>query len=375
MVVVKGMALTMQQSTATDLIRIMGCNGSRLMSASPTTSDGKTSSREEGIAAHHMAVAVFSGKHSDTSELVDRLAPNGVYMSADMAEHVDEYLDVGRANPRAHTVLMEHETYLTDHRTFEVKGRADRIIWDGDTLIIDDFKYGWRLVEPDMNWTLIFHAVAYCVAEQINPPYVIFRICQPRPHHQNGSYRIWSIDHAELLALYHQLIGSLAALSDVLQTGSWCTNCPVMPTCPARRAAEYNCIEASEQAFDDAIDNATLTARLDMVTRAKLVLTEQEKALAELARYRLKSGQIIENYALNISYGNRAWNDGIDAETLRIITGKDLSKPGLITPAQAVKKGVPEETVNAFTSRSETGVKLVRESADKKAKRLLGGKV
>lgn len=362
--------------TADQLPTVMQCNGSRLMPRALPPSDDPGSTRQEGIAAHYMALSVFNGVVSDASELVDRRAPNGVYMTAEMAEHVSEYLDVMSGRPDVQIVYMEHETYFTDHRTFAVKGRADRIIWNhvASSLTIDDFKYGWRLVEPDENWTLIFHAVAFCISEQITPEYVNFRIIQPRPFHPGGSSREITIGYAELLAKYHELCNRLSSLTEALQTGPACTTCHALANCPAARRAEMNAVEASEQAFTDELPDDVLSFTLDNLTRAKAMIDDRLKAFTELARHRIKSGAIIENYAVEPVIGNWTWIDGLTAENFGKFGDVVLTKPGLITVAQAIKAGVPEELKPVLAHRPTKGFKLVRENTNKRATRLLGGK-
>src|SRR4051812_25571303 len=129
---------------ADDLPRFMACNGSRLMVAAMPPSSDDTSARDEGTAAHYMATAAFRGNHS-ISELIDRKAPNGVYMTEQMAEHVEGYLDV----------LRDSEWQLggvetdTSHNGIEwlVAGRADAAQYQTRLIRIVDFKYGWRIVE------------------------------------------------------------------------------------------------------------------------------------------------------------------------------------------------------------------------------------
>lgn len=364
----------MLEITADNLPVIMGCQGSRLMDASPSiSSNNGTSSKEEGIAAHYMAQAVFSGMVSDASELVDRRAPNGVYMSADMAEHVTEYLAIFSNHASMCTFAeMESDTIL-EGPEFRIVGRGDWIAFSPfGTLNILDLKYGHRLVEPEKNWTLLFHAIAWCVKHGIQPSQIVMEIFQPRAYHHAGRLRQWVINYEELRTYENHLRWTLANISDTLQTGPHCVTCPANATCPAARKADLNAVEASEIAFNDEISNDDLSYHLDLIDRAEAHLKASKKSLIELARFRLNGGQIINNYALDIQYGNTAWLDFVTPELLQSVTGKDLTKPGLMTPGQAIKKGVPEDAIKAFTHRPTKGVNLVRENAAKRAARLFG---
>ena len=66
---------------ATNLPRIMQCNGSILLQADPVFAERDATTREEGNAAHWLASVVFNGQHT-AIEMVDRKAPNGVYITA-----------------------------------------------------------------------------------------------------------------------------------------------------------------------------------------------------------------------------------------------------------------------------------------------------
>ena len=52
--------------------------------------------------------------------------------------------------------------------------------------------------------------------------------------------------------------------------------------------------------------------------------------------------------------------------------GADLSKPGLITPSQAAKKGIPADVISGYCTRRQTGVKL-SESNDKDLSNIFEG--
>lgn len=369
---------------ATNLPRLIQCNGSRLLDASypPTVEDN--TARDEGTAAHYMAMAAFSQQHT-IEELIDRKAPNGVYMTPEMADHISDYLASIKGRGE-----MECETGYGDNVNYRVNGRADHIWYNHDTLShdmdgliisepgslhVDDFKYGWRIVEPEKNWTLISHAIGYCISRQIVPKQIILTIHQPRPHHRDGKVRSWTIDWEKLLELYAKITTTLSNPNDLLQTGLACNKCRSLATCPAARLAELNSIETSELAFNDQIDNDVLSFTLDQLSRAQSMIDARLKACEELALHRIQKGEVIKNYSHENSLTNRQWKDGVNGEFLKIMTGVDPYEPAkLKTPAKIEKLGVSKDTVNMFAERKPTGTKLVRIDADKKAKKLLGEK-
>lgn len=360
---------------ATNLPRLMACNGSRFMEGiQPAAIDIDTTVRDEGNAAHYMARMVFE-RQFNIEELVERKAPNGVYMTPEMSEHVAWYLE---GISREYTMSDECEintSFGTDN--WRIDARADHIGWNGQAgvLYIDDFKYGWRSVSPEMNWTLIAHAIGFCIVSQIIPVQIIFNIHQPRPYHPDGKRRAWSCDYLQLMAMYDQIQRVMADGSHTLQTGEHCKRCPANATCPAARAANMNCIDMAEQfAFNDQVSNEQLSFNVDQFRRAIETLQNSLDASEELIKHRLRAGQVVDNFSIEPAYGNLKWKEGVTVETVMLLTGANVAaKPKMITPTQA-KKLIPESVMESLSERPSNGTKLVRISADKRAKRLLGEK-
>ncbi len=358
----------MLRITADELPRFMACNGSRLMGGTlPPITD--TTSRDEGIAAHYMAMQIIS-KKSTIEELADRKAPNGVYMTSDMAEFVSSFVQA-IDRPYINPLMIEHETSFSDNKHWNIAGRVDAAGLTFSSLHIDDLKYGWRIVEPEMNWTLISHAVGILTNNAwMKPDFITFTIHQPRPYHPDGPTRSWAVTYDRLMELSGQLGTTLSNPTDELRTSSHCAKCPALPSCPAARKAEMNAIDASETIYEDTISNELLSFNLDTLNRAEAMLKARKEAFEELASHRIKAGQVVDNYSVNTGLGNTKWNDGVDAGMLTALTGKELSKPKLVTPAEAKRLGVPDVIIKSLTHRPTTPPKLVRGNADKIAQRM-----
>lgn len=368
--------------TADNLPRVIGCNGFLSMEPShPRETDNAAAA--EGTAAHYMAVTVYRGERT-IEELIDRKAPSGAYMSPEMATHVTAYLDnlpgVG---------CMELDTsYAGDG--WEVRGRCDYAWYNADDLVVDadgvvisepgtlhirDFKYGYTLVEPEMHWTLISHAIGYCIRNNVAPQRIDLSIHQPRPWHPDGRVRSWIISYTELLEHYGTIVNTLYKPDGILRTGPYCDRCDMMATCPAYRQASNKSHDATSRAFTDVMPNDELSIELDLIAASMHTLKNRKQALEELASYRIKKGEVVENYAREQGYGHRKWNDGLTPDILKVLTGVDLAtEPGLHTPAEAERRGVPESVITSLTTKPKTAMKLVRVTANTRAKRLLKNK-
>lgn len=358
----------MLRINADDLPRFMACNGSRLMQPSYPAVPGDNTIRDEGIAAHFMSTAAFN--NVPLENMTNTKAPNGVFMTNEMTAHVADYLDNitvfhGFADfaLRAMEVNCDHES---------VSGRADYAAFTSDQAItVGDFKYGYRIVEPDMNWTLISHCIKLSIDFPGAQKFNIF-IFQPRAYHRKGAFRVWSIDRFKLNSLRDQLYDALANPSDRLNTSVHCGKCPANATCPAAQMAGMNAIEAGDIAHNDDIHNDFLSYELDILKRAADTIKARLEALQELAQHRITYGQPVPNYSLEHGLGKTRFKEGITPDLLFALTGKDLSKKELVTPAEAKRRGVNEKFLETVTERPSTGKKLVRITADDKARKLFG---
>jgi len=361
--------------TATDLPRLLACNGSRLLGGSIPPSDSDDTVRQEGNAAHWLVEQVHAG-HFSPEELVDRKAPNGVYITADMVEYLAEYLAAVSTIGSGSQIETDTSHAGTG---WQVNGRADLIKYDWVKAHLDagDLKFGWGLVEPENNWSVLSHVFGWINANPDKPVHsATLTIYQPRPHHPAGRVRRWTITREQIDQLYNFMRWHLENIaragegSDQLNTGSHCYKCPALATCPAARKAALNAIDASERAFVEDVSNDQLSFNLDHYKRAIEILTQKHKAYSEMALHRIREGQIINNYGLENEQTNRVWQDHVTADLLLALTGHDLTKKELLTPAQVEKAGVDKRVVAAFTERRNKGVKLVRMDVNAKARKL-----
>lgn len=359
---------------ADELPRFMTCNGSRLLSGEiPTTTPVDTTARDEGTAAHYMATVAFNGQHT-IEELIDRKAPNGTYMTSEMADHATSYIEILKSHQ--FIIGVEIDTSHDGSPNWVINGRCDYAgLKTANHLHIIDFKYGYRIVEPDENWTLISHAIGVLKRNQhLNIEYVSFSIYQPRPYHPEGKLRTVTITARELNDALQTLNLKLVNPSDELRTSNHCGNCSALAICPAARLAQFNAIEASEVVYSDEVNNDILTQTLETLYRAQDMIEQRLKAFEELAKFRIAKGQVVNNYSVEMGLGHARWKDGLTPDMLMMLTGKDLEQKKLVTPAEAKRRGVNPEVIKPLTERPTTGVKLVRVDANKKATRIFDGK-
>lgn len=355
---------------ATNLPRLMACNGSRSMGgALPPIDEIDNTIRDQGTAAHYMAMAVFN-KLFHLEELVDRKAPNGTFMTIEMLAHVDEYLKL-LTDPRFSWSAVEHDTSFAGDN-WRVNARADFIgySYTDNSLVILDFKYGYNTVEVERNWTLIAHAIGFCILNKLCPDRIVFGIYQPRAHHIDGHYREWAINYLDLLELHRQVSQTLSYPNDELHTGPHCSRCPAVGNCGPAMRAGMNAIEVSGMVLIEAVSNERLVAEYNLLLQAEKTIKNLKNAREEMMKHRLKAGENLGDYTLENGLSNRQLTI-TDPIMLKTLTGIDWTQPGkLITPAEAERRGVSEIVLKSITTRVPTGTKLARISVQKQAERI-----
>jgi hypothetical protein len=358
----------MQIVTASELPRHILCPGHVHLSNTVEPQPSDVTIREEGNAVHWLASEVFHGRIS-AAEMIDRRAPNGIYIDNQMADHVADYLSALNCGE------MEVDTsFASPAGHWQVNARADHRVYEAatNTLTIDDLKYGYRIVDPVENWTLIAHAVGSCIALGIAPARIVLRIHQPRAYHPDGPLREWVIDYTTLLAAHTRIDRTLSVPSDQLVTGPVqciASKCPKRYVCPAYRMSGMNAIDATSFAFDDKLSGEELADRYQLLSYARSVIENNFDAVEQLIAHRINSNDVVPGYTVEPRYGNRAFTAGLTPEILMALTGKNLAAPAkVISPAAAERAGVPKAVVETLTKRPIIGHKVTKFNPEKHMK-------
>ena len=302
-------------------------------------------------------------------------ATNGIEFDDDMKYHAEECYPLFSPTARC-----EHEIKWQTRSGITLIGHPDASSVVGTDLVIEDYKYGWGIVEVKNidahnkvtpNWQLLGYAVAEMY--RLNPPvtHVTLRIIQPRPHHEEGIHRTFRITVQELWMYAEEVELAMLEIrngSKQLVTGQQCWYCPhASGSCPAFNrsfSAAFNYIMNHHQKDD--VTNKEVGMQLDMVSQAKEIIEMKSASLNQLAVHRIQSGGIIPGYISEKSFGNRTWKKNISPEVIAALSkGINVVQTKMVTPAQAEKLGVPKELTEAFTDRYFIGQKLVRKNAGK----------
>lgn len=357
---------------ATDLPRLVQCLASYTMPGyTPTPGMVADDTRAEGDAAHWLASEGLRG--NDITQYVDRKAPNGHYIDMTMCEHVATYVNKVLSRYGKRFIEQPLALQLADDITINCRpdaitdeiGNGYRYVW------IDDFKYGWRLVEAERNIVMIAYAMAYARGRVFGPETLfMMTIHQPRPYHDDGPVRVYCVGILELRNLEQWLLATLRA-EPRLQTGPSCYKCPSRTYCPALRQSAYTAFDFAAEPLPTQLTPAIMSQLRDQCSAALAMLENYADALDERITHALRSGEVVPNYGLEPNIGSLEWNDGVTIDMLRLLTNAPVSKEKALTPTQ-LKRTLGDDMIASLAHKPNRGLKLQRRDDQKKARKLFG---
>ena len=355
--------------TATELPRFIQCNGNiALDKISNFNID--TEERDLGNTAHWLVETAYKNG-VQLEEMIGEKSPQGIVVDVEMVEHCEEYF-----NNLAGSIEFDTSHGSVD---YEVRGRCDHIFFNdsNNTLVVDDFKYGRRIVEPDENWTLISHALGCMWGSEFvlnNTREIVFRIFQPRAYHPEGTVRTWRVSKETLEQYFRQMQAALANPDQTVNTGPNCYMCPSQSNCSASQIDLMNQTEISQHAFNNKLDAKDVSSMYDLLKKAEKRIKSGLKAYEDVMLHGLKVGKSFPNYSVKKDFTSPKWNEGLTKDILEMATGKDLSGGKMVTPKQAEKLGVSKEAIKKLSKPVERGLKLVRISEQDKFSNMFGDK-
>lgn len=304
------------------------------------------------------------------------IAKNGYGFDSDMEFYSRELIDDIRKNAAEQPVCEVRSRWQCNERV-ALEGQPDvSYIGRDGRLYIDDFKYGWRLVETQENWQLLAYAILEYQRRRLRDVDVVLRILQPRPHHEDGPIRRWELSADELLTyanIIHARMAQLAQGENTLVTSAACRYCPAAAgQCTAFNRVFYASIEESRKFVRDSISDSELANQLDLIGRADEVLRIRKDSLNALAINRIANGGIIPGYVTESKQANRSWKQGITPDLIKAITGKDVTQKEMLSPAKAEKLGIPKEVISAWVERPFLPPKLVKKNASDVGDKIFG---
>lgn len=368
---------TVREIRCSSLDRYMKCPGFAQMT--DTLPNLSNPAAEEGTAAGELLQAMLEQRSLKPN--VSGVAKNGVRFDSDMYFHLapiaQEILD------KNVQVMCEQRVDWVPTPSLVIRGQFDICYIQGDTLYIEDLKYGWKIVDVKENWQLLGYAIgkqlALHHAGQPVPKNIQFTIHQPRPHHEEGRSRVWTIDREQTTGYYYKIQTRMTQIMNgtrELITGGHCKYCPAAANrCPAISRSMYNGI--AEVMYDfkqDDLTEAEIAEQLRLLDDVSSLVKIKQDSLNDLACLKLKEGKLIPGYGLEEKYGDRSWKADVTPEAIEVLTGLRIVEQVVMSPAKAEKLGVDKKLVKDLVERRSTGFKCVKKDFNKDAEKVFGKK-
>lgn len=368
---------TVLEIRCSSLDRFMKCPGFAYFTDLPPNETNDAA--DEGTAAGELLQSML--EQSTLTPTVGITAKNGYRFDHDMYFYV---------TPIANEILSKNVPVSCEqridwkaHESIFIRGQFDICYQIDNTLYIEDLKYGWKIVDVKENWQLLGYAIGYVFKLHAEgkdlPEFINFKIHQPRPHHEDGKTREWVLTIKDLMFYHNQIVNqAINIMSGRAErcTGSQCRYCPAAgEKCTTFNRALNNALDVTMAEFrQDTLSEKQIAEQLEILQRASQLIKIKFESLEQLACSKIKEGKVIPGYGIEEKLGDRTWNNDVDPEMVKMLTGKDLTEKVLMSPAKAEKMGMSKRMIESLVTRKFTGSKIKKKDLSKDAERAFGKK-
>ena len=338
---------------------------------------GDTPESLEGNAAHWVFAEMLAGR--PVSEGVQ--APNGVFITDEMMDGAELLVDTARALVPAGVPLNVEQRVAIPAIHPEIWA------YDCSTAILDviDYKFGHRFVDEYENDQCVAYTSGLIdhIARMLSKApglldqavRVRITVIQPRCFYKGSPVRTWSVMASDLRAHTNQLTGAAAVAlgpNPPAVTNTECGDCPGRHACPALQKAAYYDAEFAVKSSPVELPPAAASLELKMMERSLERLQARVEGMREAVATYIRQGHSVPWHRAEQGFGRQQWTMPVDQVlAMGSLMGVDLSKPGVKTPKQAVKSGVDEAVIKAYSITPLGSIKLVPDNpAD--ARRVFG---
>lgn len=353
---------------ASGLSRVMNCAGS--LSFKDLPEELPSEKAKEGVAAGEYLEHLIN-----KNENIPIHARNGVNFDEDMKFYAQTIHQEIRERAGDGEIICENKVNWQTHSGIWIKARLDASFVCGTVLYIDDYKYGWGLVEAKENWQLLAYGIGEVIKRNVSFSEVVLRIHQPRPHHEDGVTREWRISYSELLKYKDTIEKRMTEIvqgEDSLVSGDQCRYCRASAVCPAFNKAFYRGVDVIHEFIQDNITEKELSFQLDLLDRVTDILKIKKSSLETLAVHRIQNGKLITNWVSEETFGHRKWKKGISPDVIKTLTGKDILQKSMMSPAKAEKMGIAKDFIASLVERPFAGQKLKRRNTTDLGNKIFG---
>ena len=325
------------------------CSAAPLFAARAGPQPDNDAAREGTCAAWAADILLKTGPILKAVDLLNETHPNGWKIDLEMCGHVQSYVDMIRTEGG----LISSERHVT--LSPRVAGTLDNAasMVDG-TLRIRDFKYGYRLIEPDSPQLVIYAGAL--MAETPGVTDIWTEIYQPRGFHPEGVHRRRHWTPAELTERCEWIIerAELCHQPEPPATpGAHCDNCEGATGCAALHATAKTLYAIVSDTRHREMTASELADELTFLTQAEKIIKAAKSAIDAEALARVKTGERLPGYGIKDRLGHRKLS--ASDRTIQAITGIDPYTRALMTPAELKAAGATDAQLKVLTTRPIIG--------------------
>jgi len=343
--------------------RNMQCPGSRALCEQYP--EPQTAQTIEGEFAHEVMAAMLAGQPIPQGA-TDEMIEGGELM----IEAVGQYLPLLSVESMVNCSWIHVQNWGTPDAYYyglDITGSNKKV------LKVYDYKFGHDHVEVFENWQLLNYAggIFSCnFGENMDLDVEIeLVIVQPRSYHRDGPIRKWALSSKEALQYFRLLQDNykLSIRSDAhTQVGPECIHCSASHACQTLQKSSQRCVEMSGDNTPFDLPDKVLSRELDILNKAILVMKARASGLESEVLSRIKVGINIPGWRTEQGLGREKWRVPVEeVVAMGQMMGVDISRPGALTPKQAIKKGLAESLVKQFSETPYGEIKLVQDDLTK----------
>lgn len=342
-----------------------------------------TTDTREGTASHWGFAEILFGRVIAEGQV----APNGVALNEEMIEGAEMLVEV--VDARLALYGLDRSALMVERRVAIPRvhphndGTPDVWFYAREAGVVEviDYKFGHEYVEAFENWQLLNYlagiidaiGIALDGTQDVHTRFKL-TVVQPRSYVAAGPVRTWQGPVSDLRGYFNRLAAAaaLAFQPDALRVATpsdQCEYCPGRHACTALQSSAYMAADKAGASTPLELAPAAMALELRYLERALQRLEARVTGLRESVTDQLRRGVPVPFYRLEATAGREQWNKSpSEVISLGKLFGVDVAKPGLLTPKQAIKAGLPEALVIPYVDRPTSGSKLVPSNGDDAAK-------
>lgn len=333
--------------------------------------DLETPEQREGTAGHFYPTEHLQGR----AWPVGTLAPNGHPIDADMIEHGQLLIDdvhgaFKELSGDQYLFRVETKVFAHVYVHPENEGTPDVFLADhvAKWLVVWDYKYGHRYVDPFRNLQLVDYVAGIFEGLHVSPEEmaswrISLRVVQPRNYHRDGAVRKWDTTGAQVWPLIEGLSRAAWAAKSPnapTLTGAHCRDCRASHACDALMRVSHLAMDIAGESTPHEIPLRAVGVELRRIETAMKRLEARRDGLQAQALGAIAQGQNVPFWTKGFVDSRERWAVPIaEVHTLGDLMGVNLRKVDALTPAQARKAGIDPAVIQAYADKPRGAAKLI----------------